>query len=162
MDCGSGAGNDSIFFAFQGYKVIALDKETNILENRLDTLPGIKDRITVIKSDIMDFVIEEIDCFYSSLTLSFLSKKDFYVLWNNIRHRLKKHTVIGINIFGNKDEWYRDTEDMTFMDKEEFASLFLDFTILEFLENEKLGTCMGENGIPKDKKWHTFECIAKL
>lgn len=162
LDCGSGAGNDTIFFASQGYKVIALDKETKILENRLKNLLGIKDGITVIKSDIMDFEIEEIDCFYSSLTLSFLSKKDFNVLWRNIRHKLKKHTVIGINIFGNRDEWYRDTEDMTFMDKEEFTSLFVDFTILEFSEKEKLGTCMGENGIPKKKKWHTFECIAKL
>lgn len=109
LDCGSGAGNDTIFFASQGYKVIALDKETNILQNRLKNLAGIKDRVTVIKADIMDFEIEEIDCFYSSLTLSFLNKKDFYVLWNNIRR-----------------------------------------------------SCMGENGIPKDKKWHTFECIAKL
>lgn len=122
LDCGCGAVNDTIFFASQGYKVIALDKETKILENRLKNLSDIKDRITVLKSNIMDFEIEGIDCFYSSFTLSFLSKKDFYELWNNIRYKLKKHTIIGINIFGNRDEWYRDTDDMTFMDKEEFTS----------------------------------------
>ncbi|SHI61446.1 class I SAM-dependent methyltransferase [Lutispora thermophila] len=162
LDCGSGAGNDAIFFASQGYKVIALDKETKVLENRLKSLSDIKDRITVIESDIMDFEFKEIGCFYSSLTLSFLSRKNFYILWSNIRHKLKKHSVIGINIFGNRDEWFRETDDMTFMDKEEFASLFTGFTILEFLEKEKLGTCMGENGMTKDKKWHIFECIAKL
>jgi len=162
LDCGSGAGNDTIFFASQGYKVIALDKETKILENRLKNLSDIKDSITVIKSNIMDFEIGGIDCFYSSLTLSFLSKKDFYALWNDIRNKLKKHTVIGINIFGNRDEWYRDTDEMTFMDQKEFTSLFIDFTILESSENERIGTCMGENGETKKKKWHIFECIAKL
>ena len=65
-----------------------------------------------------------------------------------------------VNIFGDRDEWYRETEDMTFMDKEEFTSLFSDFTVLEFSEREELGTCMGKNGIPRNKKWHIFECIA--
>ena len=165
MDCGSGAGNDSVYFASQGHKVIAIDKETSTLENRLKNLTDIKDRISIFKSDIVDFKIEEtkdIDCFYSSLTLSFLRKKDFYMLWNNINDKLEKHTIIGINIFGDRDEWYRDTEDMTFMDKEEFTNLFSDLIILEFLEKEHMGTCMGKDGLPKSKKWHAFECIARV
>lgn len=162
LDCGCGAGNDSLFFASRGYRVIALDKETNILENRLSNLFNIKNNIIIRESDIIDFEMQKVDCFYSSLTLSFLSKKDFYTLWDNIRIKLDKQIIIGINIFGDRDEWYRATEDMTFMNKKEFTSFFSDFTVLEFSENEELGTCMGKNGIPRSKKWHTFECIAKL
>lgn len=162
LDCGCGAGNDSLFFASQGHNVIALDKETSILENRLNNLANANGKVIIRKSDIIDFEIPKIDCFYSSLTLSFLGKKDFYTLWNNISIKLDKQTIIGINIFGDRDEWYRDTEDRTFMDKKEFISLFSRFTVLEFLENEKLGTSMGKDGLPISKKWHTFECIAKL
>lgn len=139
-----------------------MDKETNILENRLNNLSDVDGKVIIKKSDIIDFEIPKIDCFYSSLTLSFLDKEDFYILWNNISTKLDKQTIIGINIFGDRDEWCRDTEDMTFMNKKEFASLFLDFTVLEFLENEKFGTSMGKDGLPISKKWHTFECIAKL
>lgn len=162
LDCGCGAGNDSLFFASQGHKVIALDKETSILENRLKNLVGVNDKVIIRKSDIIDFEMEKVDCFYSSLTLSFLCKKDFYVLWNSISTKLDKQTIIGLNIFGDRDEWYRDTEDMTFMNKKEFTSLFSNLTVLEFSENEKLGTSMGTDGLPRGKKWHTFECIAKL
>ncbi len=161
LDCGSGAGNDTIFFASQGHRVIALDKETSILESRLKNLVDINDKIIIRKSDITNFEIEEIDCFYSSLTLSFLCRKDFYVLWNNISNKLKEQTIIGINIFGDKDEWYKDTEDMTFMNKEEFTSLFSNLTVLEFSESEKLGTYMGRDGLPRSKKWHVFECVAQ-
>lgn len=165
LDCGSGAGNDSIYFASHGHKVIALDKETSVLENRLNNLTDIKDRITILNSDVMNLSIEEIEginCFYSSLTLSFLRKKDFYVLWNCISQRLKKHIIIVVNIFGNRDEWYRDTEDMTYMDKEEITSLLSNLTILEFSEIERMGTSMGKDGVPKSKKWHLFECIVEV
>ena len=118
LDCGCGAGNDSLFFASQGYRVIALDKETNILKNRLTNLSNIKNYIIIRESNITDFEMQKVDCFYSSLTLSFLSRKDFYILWDNIRTKLDKSTIIGINIFGDRDEWYRLTEDMTFMNKE--------------------------------------------
>lgn len=162
LDCGCGAGNDSLFFASQGHRVIALDKETSILENRLKNLVSVSDKVIIRKSDIIDFEIPKIDCFYSSLTLSFLGKENFYTLWNNISAKLDKQTIIGINIFGDRDDWYRDTDEMTFMNKKEFISLFSNFTVLEFSENEKLGTSMGTDGLPKSKKWHTFECIAKL
>lgn len=162
LDCGCGAGNDSLFFASQGHNVIALDKETSILENRLNNLTNANGKVIIRKSDIIDFKMPKIDCFYSSLTLSFLGKNDFYTLWNNISTKLDKQTIIGINIFGDRDEWYRDTEDRTYMDKKEFISLFSSFTVLEFLENEELGTSMGKDGLPISKKWHIFECIAKI
>ena len=145
LDCGSGAGNDTIFFASQGHSVIALDKEMSILETRLKNLVGINDKAIIRKSDITNYEIEEIDCFYSSLTLSFLCRKDFYALWNNISNKLKEQTIIGINIFGDKDE---------------FTSLFSKFTVLDFSESEKLGTCMGKSGLSRSKKWHIFERIA--
>lgn len=124
LDCGCGAGNDSLFFASQGHNVIALDKETSILENRLNNLSNVNGKVITIETDIIDFQIPKIDCFYSSLTLSFLGKKDFYTLWNNISTKLDKHTIIGINIFGDRDEWYRDTEDRTFMDKKNLYPFF--------------------------------------
>lgn len=111
---------------------------------------------------VYDKEIPNVDCFYSSLTLSFLSKKDLYNLWGHIITKLDKGTIIGINIFGDRDEWYRETVDMTFMNKEEFMSLFSNLTVLEFLEIEKQGTSMGTNGQPTSKKWHIFECIARL
>ena len=147
LDCGYGAGNGSIFFASQGHNVIALDKETSIIENRSNNLVDIKNKVIVKKSDIIDFKIPKICCFYSSLTLSFIGKKDFYTLWSDISSKLDSRAIIGVNIFGDRDEWFRDTEDMTFMNKSEFTSLFSNLNVLEFLENERLGTCMGNDGL---------------
>lgn len=162
LDCGCGVGNDTLFFISQGHKVIALDSKTNILENRLKDLTDINENVTVRQTDIVDFEIPKIDCFYSSLTLSFLSRKNFYSVWNKKINGLDKETIIGINIFGDRDDWYRDTDDMTFMKKEEFKFLFSNFQILYFLEKERLGTSMGKDGLPRSKKWHVFECIAKI
>lgn len=75
---------------------------------------------------------------------------------------LDKESIIALNVFWNRDEWYEDTEDMTFMDKTEFRKLISTLNVLYFSESEKLGTFMGKDGLPMDKKGHTFECIVKI
>lgn len=134
----------------------------SILNDRIEGLTNIQDKVIIRQTDIINFEIPKIDCFYSSLTLSFLPKKDFYDLWNNIITELDKGTIIAINIFGNRDEWYEKTKDMTFMNEAEFITLISDLKVLSFLESEKLGTCMGKGGIPRDKQWHIFECIVEI
>lgn len=91
-----------------------------------------------------------------------MPRKDFYNTWNKIVAKLDREAIIVINIFGNRDEWYQDTEDMTFMNEVEFRNLIADLNVLHFYESEKLGTCMGKDGLPMDKKWHIFECIVKI
>lgn len=162
LDCGCGAGNDTFLFISQGHRVIALDNNVSILNDRIEGLTNIQDKVIIRQTDIINFEIPKIDCFYSSLTLSFLPKKDFYDLWNNIITELDKGTIIAINIFGNRDEWYEKTKDMTFMNEAEFITLISDLKVLSFLESEKLGTCMGKGGIPRDKQWHIFECIVEI
>lgn len=162
LDCGCGAGNDTFLFVSQGHKIIALDKKTNIIADRIKDLNDIGNKITIKEADIINFKIPKVDCFYSSLTLSFLPRKDFYNTWNKIVAKLDREAIIAINIFGNRDEWYQDTEDMTFMNEVEFRNLIADLNVLHFYENEKLGTCMGKDGLPMDKKWHIFECIVKI
>lgn len=162
LDCGCGAGNDTILFVSQGHKIIALDKKTNIIADRIKDLNDIGNKITIKEADIINFKIPKVDCFYSSLTLSFLPRKDFYNTWNKIVAKLDREAIIAINIFGNRDEWYQDTEDMTFMNEVEFRNLIADLNVLHFYESEKLGTCMGKDGLPMDKKWHIFECIVKI
>lgn len=162
LDCGCGAGNDTFLFVSQGHKIIALDKKTNIIADRIKDLNDIGNKITIKEADIINFKIPKVDCFYSSLTLSFLPRKDFYNTWNKIVAKLDREAIIAINIFGNRDEWYQDTEDMTFMNEVEFRNLIADLNVLHFYESEKLGTCMGKDGLPMDKKWHIFECIVKI
>ena len=162
LDCGCGAGNDTFLFISQGHRVIALDNETSIINDRTKGLINIKEKVKITEIDISNFKVPKIDCFYSSLTLSFLPKKDFYDLWSNIITKLERGTIIAINIFGDRDDWYENTEDRTFMKEEEFKNLISNFEILYFKENEKLGTCMGKDGFPTDKKWHIFECIIKI
>lgn len=162
LDCGCGAGNDTFYFISHGHKVIALDNKASVLKDRISGLIDIENKVIVKQTDIIDFEIPKIDCFYSSLTLSFLSRKDFYNIWNKIISELDSETIIAVNIFGNRDEWYQDTEDMTFMDEVEFKTLISGLKILHFGESERLGTCMGNDGLPMDKKWHIFECIVKI
>lgn len=162
LDCGCGAGNDTFFFISQGHRVIALDNKTSTLNDRIEGSTNIQDKVIIRETDIINFKIPKIDCFYSSLTLSFLSKKNFYELWNNMITELEKGSIIAINIFGNRDEWYEETKDMTFMNEGEFRTLISDLKVLYFLESEKLGTCMGKDGLPMDKQWHIFECIVEI
>ena len=46
---------------------------------------------------------------------------------------------------------------MVFLSKEQVLSLFGDFEIIQFEENER----DGKTGLGKIKHWHTFDIIAK-
>lgn len=109
LDCGCGAGNDTFLFVSRGHKIIALDKKTNIIADRIKDLTDIGNKITIKEADIINFKIPKVDCFYSSLTLSFLPRKGFYNTWNKIVAKLDKeaynsHLIIFLKTsFGNVD-----------------------------------------------------------
>lgn len=162
LDLGCGAGNDSIYFACNKHKVIAVDIVTKILEKNLNDIPtNISKNIQIVEENIINMNFPKTNVIYSSLTLPFLGKENFNTLFLKIKNSLPSKGIISIDLFGQDDEWNTKNSSLVFHNLEEIKNIFQNFEILKINELQKLGTCMGENGKPIPKFWHRYHIIAK-
>lgn len=162
IDLGAGAGVDSLFFADSGHSVCAIDREVSVLEARLDEKRDTySNNVSVMKGDFYNITLPECDAIYASYSLPFCATSSFNEKWLSIDTQLKVGTLIAIVLFGDNDDWCRNTERFTFHSTES-ANLMLDNYEILFLDNSEYdGKSMRPNGDIVDKHWHVIEIIAK-
>lgn len=163
VDLGCGAGVDSIHFLERGWRVLAVDAETDYFEGVRKFMPQEKkQRLNVQKMMFEELELPEADCINASFSLPFCTPEKFEKMWKVIRESIREGGRFSGTFFGNRDEWKTEFADTrTFHSKEEIEQLFSGFQ-MEMLEEEEFdGRCYGENGEPVPKHWHIFYVVAR-
>jgi len=93
LELGAGHGQDSIFFAKQGYDVVSTDIETSSLELNLSKQPQeYRERISAIRIDLKEALPYErnsFDIVYAHLSLHYFDEETTFEIINEIERILK-------------------------------------------------------------------------
>ncbi len=159
LDLGAGTGSDSIHLLEQGFKVIALDGETNaldILKNR--TTKKQRKELTLEHAFMQNYSITEntYDLINATYALPFCTKSDFLKVWKNIYKGLKSNGVFSGQIFGENDDW-ASIEDMSFFTNEEIDDLIVEYVPEYYVEVDEKGLIADGS----EKHWHLFNIVLR-
>lgn len=135
IDLGCGSGNDSVYFARKGKKVLAMDGYLNeeYILSRL-TKREIK-RVQTQKVFFEEVLLPKVDCIYSVFSLPFCNPCHFAILWNYIVQTLEPGGLFAGNLFGERDSHAKDSKVNVFSEKE-VKELLKDFVIIKWKEQE--------------------------
>jgi hypothetical protein len=155
-DIGCGSGHDSSYFAYNGYKVNAIDyNETSI--NVVKEMQA--SRITPIKMDFTENPMPKCHVAYANYVMSFIPPEKFITTWKNhvVSQILPNGIYVG-NFFGPKHEWYPDPY-MSFFNKQQVEELFeKDFKSKIVIKEKTVTVKTADNG---QKLFHTLKVVAE-
>lgn len=155
LDFGCGGGSETKFLLEHGFSVVAVDgnsESKNYIVNLLHN-----ERVTFLQSEFESFVFKKYDLINSSRSLSFIHKNDFAKVMSRLKLALKPSGVFVGDLYGVNDQWNKDGETMTFVDKQTVERLFSDMEIVKLIERG----FDGKTADGKPKYWHTFSFIVK-
>lgn len=161
IDLGCGSGIDSQHFVENGHTVIAIDREVSVIEEKKKALAKEQfDRLNIVKADFNEMDLPKANVVYASYSLPFCGNLQFNNTWKKQFETLNVETIVGIVLFGQKDEWYGSNEYLIFHSDEEVKALFNTFEILHYENVEYEGECMSSDGSIMNKHWNVINVVA--
>ena len=164
LDLGCGAGVDALYFLSKGWKVLAVDANTEYLDAVREEMPiELQQKLDICQMTFEQLHIEKVvDCIIANFSLPFCNPRYFDDMWREIVQGTKPGGIFSGVFFGNRDDWAKSMqEERTFHTSMEVEALLADFEIINMQEEEWEGTCCGENGQPLPKHWHIFRVVAR-
>lgn len=76
----------------------------------------------------------EFDVIVAINSISFINRKEFDLVWKNIKNHTKKDGLIILRLFGNKIDW-PNMKGMTLLSKEDISSMTKGFKVIKFSED---------------------------
>lgn len=162
-DLGCGAGNDTMYLLKKNWKVIAIDREIDVISKKKSELDKeLQKNLQILKMSFENLKLEEkCDLIIAINSLPFCSFDKFDLLWKNIKESLKIGGRIAITLFGVNDEFNKDGSKMTFFTRSEILELLKDFKIEgktgDIIEKEFDGRLA--SGAPHH--WHKYIIMAR-
>lgn len=154
LDLGAGALQDSKYLIENGFsKVIAIDSEKTVAEQNIKNS---KIEVVITPFESFNFPKNKFDLVNAQYSLPFTNPDKFYDVFQSIINSLKENGIFAGQLFGDRDDWRKDTK-MTFLTKEEVKKLFDGVEIIKLDEKEGAG----KTATGKDKYWHIFDFIVK-
>ena len=152
LELGCGAGVDAKEIAGQGIKLTAVDINPEVKEFLKDT-----SNINVIISSFEEFDFGKYDVIYSSGSLPFMKRSDFFNVLEKIKEALYPGGVFAARFWGANDDWNKPGREdgATFATVEEIKEVFKDLEEVKFEEKEK----DGKTALGKQKHWHIIDVI---
>ena len=155
VDLGCGTGRDTRELLRRGWRVLAIDAESEAIERLRRASPD-QDTLETAVAAFEDATWPHADLVNSSYALPFCRPDAFDDLWARIAESLSNGGRFSGQLFGDRDGW-ADEQDMTFVTREDAEALFRDFELERFDEVEEDGkTAVGEA-----KHWHLFHVVAR-
>lgn len=157
LDLGAGALNDTKFLIESGFKnVTAIDIEKYAEDVYIE---WDNDKVTYIDStfDNYEFPKNNFDLINAQYALPFNPKNTFNKNFEKLKGSLKQNGLFIGQFFGDRDDWNKNDEDMTFHTKNLALEAISDLDIILFQEEEKDEKTLDGN----NKHWHIFNIIAK-
>lgn len=156
IDLGCGSGRDTFALLAGGWRVHAIDSESEGLKRlaaRLDD--NGRKRITTICARFEDVAFPSADLVNASFCLPFCAPESFPRVWQGITEALPPGGLFAGHLFGIRDEWA--SCGLTVHDRPEVEALFAGFDMISLDETENEGvTAKGTQ-----KRWHLFEIVAR-
>jgi SAM-dependent methyltransferase len=157
VDLGCGGGKDTFELLRRGWKVLAVDTESEIVQwiNSIVSLeyPG---RLKTRSASFETIKLPKCDLVNASYSLPFTLPKHFRSLWRKIGASIRDGGRFAGHFFGVRDEWSRD-KDKTFHTAQQVKEMFRSFEIEFLREHEEDGTTASG----KKKHWHVFSVVAR-
>ncbi len=157
VDLGCGEGRDTVELLRRGWRVLAIDAETEAI-SRLRARPEAA-RSDLLETQVASF--EEADwpepaLVNASYALPFCLPAAFPAVWAHVVESLPPGGRFCGQLFGDRDEWASDPE-LTMHTREEVERLLEPFEAERFDEVEE----DGETALGKPKHWHLFHIVAR-
>jgi SAM-dependent methyltransferase len=116
LDLGAGIGQDSRFFAEQGYEVVSTDLKEEALQESHASLPNeVKQRITIQKTDLREelpFDDASFDIVYAHLSLHYFDYETTIRLFDEIKRILKPNGMLAFFANSVHDPEYNTGEKL--------------------------------------------------
>lgn len=157
VDLGAGSGRDAIEMLRRGWRVFAVDAETDAIDaltHRPDLPAGADVSGMVARFEDADW--PECALVNSSFALPLCAPADFVRVWRRIRSTLLPGGRFAGQLYGDRDSWV-GRDGMTFHTRTEVESLLAGFEVERLDEEEDDSvTPRGEA-----KHWHIFHIVAR-
>ncbi len=157
VDLGAGSGRDAIEMLRRGWRVFAVDAETDAIDaltHRPDLPAGADVSGMVARFEDADW--PECALVNSSFALPLCAPADFARVWRRIRSTLLPGGRFAGQLYGDRDSWV-GRDGMTFHTRTEVESLLAGFEVERLDEEEDDSvTPRGEA-----KHWHIFHIVAR-
>ena len=159
VDLGCGQGIETRALLDAGCTVTAVDASDTglrLLAEGVADDPGARERLRVVPARLEEYDVAPADLVHASYSLPYCPPDRFPALWRRIRGALRPGGVLAGQLFGDRDTWAGELEDVTFHTAEEVAALLEGLDVVELTEVEEDG---GSGRGPKH--WHVFEVVAR-
>jgi SAM-dependent methyltransferase len=156
VDLGCGAGIETRFLLEQGFRVTAVDQQTDMREYLL-SLPS-QQCLQIVHTPFEAFSFGCYDLIHARHSLPFLAPELFLEIWRSIQGALNLGGVFVGTFFGTHDGWWQaHHRHMTFLERAQVEALTDRWHIIDLTENENdAKTPLGE-----EKHWHIFHVTAQ-
>lgn len=156
-DLGCGTGIDTIALIEKGWKVFAIDNQSQVIEELKSTITEKHiAKLTAITGDFEVIALPDVMLVNACFSLPFCRPENFDGLWQKIVESILPNGRFAGHFFGINDSWATDP-GKTFHTKEQILNLFMEFELEYFEEIEKAGKSIDG----KEKNWHVFHIVAK-
>ncbi|WP_017314841.1 class I SAM-dependent methyltransferase [Mastigocladopsis repens] len=157
VDLGCGEGRDTVELLRRGWRVLAIDGETEAIE-RLLKRPDINRQLLETRILFFEEVVlpESVDLVNASFSLPFCRPESFPILWQKILSSLRSGGRFCGQLFGERDSWAIYTS-MNHHTRQQVETLLQPFEI-EMLKEEDHP---GKTAIGEEKHWHLFQIVAR-
>ena len=159
IDLGAGEGTDCAYLLAHNWKVIAVDINTNGIENMLKMIGNeYIDKITVIKKRFHNVTIPTVDLVVANYSLPFCDIKYFPLVWENIKNALNPEGRFAGTFFGINDEF---KEKAILLNSDQINAMFESLEYEYYSEDEQESDVIDQKGNKVFRHWHIYEIIAK-
>jgi tellurite methyltransferase len=157
IDLGCGSGRDTLELLRHGWRVLAIDRESEGIERLRKSVT--QHQQSRLQTQVTSFEglhdLPACDFINASFSLPFCAPTHFAGLWEMIVRAVARQGCFAGTFFGEHDSWAGESS-MTFHTCSQLEVLLEPFKIEHLLEEESDGkTALGDT-----KHWHTFEVVA--
>ena len=159
VDLGCGQGIETRALLDAGWEVTAVDASGTGLRLLADAVAGDRsasERLHVVQARLEEHDVAPADLVHASFSLPYCPPERFDAMWWRIRGALRPGGVLAGQLFGVRDTWAGELEDVTFHSADQVAALLEGLDVVELTEVEEDG---GSGRGPKH--WHVFEVVAR-
>lgn len=158
VDLGAGGGRDAIELLRRGWRVLAIDaasESATAIKGRADLPPDAQLETRTARFEDADWPV--CDLVNSSFALPICAPRDFPAVWDRIRDSLKPGGRFAGQLYGDRDSWAGQRENMTFHARADVELLLAGFEV-EYQEEEE-----DDSTTPRGeaKHWHVFHIVAR-
>ncbi len=116
LELGAGNGQDSRFFASEGFEVVSTDFVLGALESNAEKIPeDLREKITVQKADLrkpLPFGDNAFDVVYAHLSLHYFDEQTTHKIFDEIARVLKPKGIVALLVNSTDDPEYGTGEQL--------------------------------------------------